>query len=92
MANKKSTKKAEVKKQTKKVVKEEVKEVKKEEKKLLSDLKIAILYIVCALCWLISGILEYVASKKIPYLDIVITIVLVVLAVVYFKKDKKNKK
>lgn len=90
---KKTTKKAPVKKET--VVKEEVKvekvEKKEEERKLLSDFKIAVLYSICALCWLLSGILEYVASKKVPYLDIVITIILVVLALVYFKKDKKNK-
>lgn len=79
MANKKSVKKVENKK-------EEVK-VEKIEKKLLTNFRIAVLYTICALCWIASGTLEYSANKKIPYLDICVSIILIILAIVYFRKN-----
>ena len=92
MANKKNTKKTAKKELVKKeVVKtEKVKLEKKEERKLLSDKNIAILYLVCALCWLVSGIFEYIGNKKIPYLDIIITVLLIVFSIIYFKKHKNS--
>lgn len=79
MANKKSVKKVENKK-------EEVK-VEKREKKILTNFRIAVLYTICALCWIASGTLEYSANKKIPYLDICVSIILIILAIVYFRKN-----
>ena len=98
-STKKTTKKSPAKKTTNKVTtKKEVvkvekveKEEKTENQKLLTDLRIAVLYTICAGCWLLSGILEYISSKKISYVDYIITIVLAALAVVYFRKNNKNK-
>ena len=89
MATKKKIKKVAEKVEVTKVRKEEVKST---PKRILSDFKIAVLYSLCALCWIVSGILEYTANKKVPYLDICISIALIVFACVYFKKDKDSKK
>ena len=92
MANKKTNNNKKIsKKEEVKVEKVKKKENKVEEKKLLSDKKIAILYVICALCWVASAILEYVGNKKISYLDICISVILIILAVVYFRKSKINK-
>jgi len=51
---------------------------------------IASLYILCAVCWLISGILNYKASNKFMYItDFALTIVWICLAIFYFKKKNK---
>ncbi len=82
MANKKSVKKVENKKEEVKVEK-----VKTEDKRILTNFRIAVLYTICALCWIASGTLEYSANKKIPYLDICVSIILIILAIVYFRKN-----
>ena len=98
MAKKKST----VKKQEKKnIVKEEVKEEiivpeseepKKECNRILSDRTISMLYAICAFIWGVSAIIDYVAKEIFRgSINLVVAIALFILAVVYYKKMKKEK-
>ena len=61
-------------------------------KRLLNDKLVAILYTVCAALWLASGILDIVAGGKKWIIDFIITVLLLALGIIYFIKDKKNKK
>ena len=71
--------------------KENVKETKKEWK--MNYKLIAILYLLCAFCWLATGILNIVYDgEKILYiLNFALTAVWIYLAIVYFRKDKESK-
>ncbi len=68
---------------------------KREEKKEFKGFKnrtIAILYIICSIAWLISGILNLKNSgSSLGYIDLVLAILWMVLGILYFIKDKKEK-
>ena len=87
---KKNNIKKPVKKEVVEVKDEEKKEVKTEPAKLLSDKTIAILYVVCAVIWLVSGILDFIASEILKgSVSFGIAVVLALLSVVYFRRLKK---
>lgn len=106
MATKTSTKKEKkvVKKEPKKVVKKEVKEEEvitkaklepvKEEKKqrtrLLTYKQTAILYFVCAACWFISAVLNYIAKVSMGF-DVLMGVAFLVIGLLYAANISKDK-
>lgn len=81
-----------MKKETKKTKTKVVKvEQKQESKRLLNDKAVAVTYMICAVLWLGSGILDIVAGGKKWIIDFVITALLILLGIVYFIKAKKSK-
>ena len=93
---KKKNKKNVNKKTTNKVVekvevkKEEKIEVKKERKPLLNNTLVAILYLVCAVLWFISMVVNIIAKEN-YIIDLVVGILLVLASILYFYKAKKEK-
>ena len=95
----KNTKKVEVKKEAVKTVdieEEKIKEVeveKVEEKrnppKRINPKVMALLYLLCSVCWIVSGILE-VKAKTSGVLSFVVGGLLLLLAVFYFIKSNKK--
>ena len=63
---------------------------KKESKRLLSDKLVAILYLICAIFWIISLVLDIIAGQK-YIIDIVVSALLIVASILYFVKAKYNK-
>ena len=76
-----------------KVNKKEKKEETKKDWKMNYKL-IAILYLLCAFCWLVSGVLNviYDGEQILYILDFALTAVWLYLALVYIRKDKENPK
>ena len=65
----------------------------KKQFKGLSNITIAILYLICGVAWLISGIINLKNNPSLlGYIDIVLAILWVILAVLYYIKYKKDKK
>lgn len=75
---------------SKKNIKKSIQEV---NKKKVNYKLLGILYIVCALCWIASAILNYNfdSNRYLYILDFVISFVWIVLAIIYFRKAKKEK-
>ena len=97
---KKIVKKTPSKKVTKKketIKKEEVKEepIKKEEpmknKGKIKDLVFSLLYFACSVTWVIIGVNKAVVKEKFIF-DIIVSIVLFVIATIYFMSYKKSRK
>ena len=90
------TNKKEIKKNNKKIEAEKVsikkieEEPKKVEKKGINKNTMAILYLLCSICWLVSGVME-VKAKTSGVLSFVVGGLLLLLAIFYFYKDSKQK-
>ena len=100
----KTTTKKVVKREPKKVVKEEKEEVvtkaelepvkkkkkkKKQRSRLLTYKQTAILYFICAACWFISAVLNYIAEAS-PKFDILIGVAFLVIGILYAANIKKD--
>jgi hypothetical protein len=62
-----------------------------EKKFLLTNRVTAILYFVCAICWLITGLSNLDGKTHNIVINFGLTVVFIVLGILYLVKDKKNK-
>ena len=62
----------------------------KNNKKVLNNKLIGILYLLCSICWIVSGILDTM-SKSNGLLSYIVGGVLLILSIFYFYKVKKEK-
>jgi len=88
---KKESVKQEEKVEVERVKTEEVKtETKKKSGRILSYRVTALLYLVCAICWFISGALSYVAEESFAF-DIVIGTAFLAIGIIYACNIKKDR-
>ncbi|MBR4178741.1 MAG: LPXTG cell wall anchor domain-containing protein [Bacilli bacterium] len=64
---------------------------KKEEKKTINKKTVAMLYLLCSLCWLISGVFEVKADTS-GTLSFIVGGILLILGFIYYYLFKKSQK
>jgi uncharacterized membrane protein len=93
MANKKETKKVVKKERVSKAKLEPInenKETKKTRNRLLTYKQTAILYFICAVCWFISAVLNYISGTSVSF-DILIGVAFLVIGILYAANIKKDR-
>lgn len=60
-------------------------------KRLFTYKQTAFLYLLCGICWIVSGILNIMVESSYTF-DFVVGIIFIIFSVLYLMVDKKSKK